>query len=60
VNVERLPEEAKERLETWIDGYSEITGYHAGGKEAVVYWWRAVQGASGPRADSLRSVVTGL
>lgn len=27
--------------------YSEITGYHSGSKEAVVYWWRAVQGPDG-------------
>jgi hypothetical protein len=40
--------------------YSEITGYRPGSKEAVVYWWRAVQGPTGPRADSLRSTVTGL
>jgi hypothetical protein len=40
--------------------YGEITGYHAGSKEAVVYWWRAVPGPTGPRADSVRSVVTEL
>ena len=40
--------------------YGEITGYHAGSKEAVVYWWRAVQGPTGLRADSVRSTVTEL
>ena len=40
--------------------YSEITGYHAGSKEAVVYWWRAVQSSTGLRADSVRSTVTVL
>jgi hypothetical protein len=40
--------------------YREITGYHAGGKEAVVYWWRAVPGPMGARGDSLRSAVTEL
>jgi hypothetical protein len=40
--------------------YGEITGYHAGSKEAVVYWWRAVGSSTGLRADSVRSTVTGL
>jgi hypothetical protein len=40
--------------------YREITGYHAGSKEAVVYWWRAVQSSTGLRADSVRSTVTKL
>jgi hypothetical protein len=40
--------------------YSEITGYHAGSQQAIVYWWRAVPGPSGPRADSLRSAITDL
>lgn len=40
--------------------YSEITGYHAGSKEAIVYWWRAVRTPAGPQADSLRVTVTKL
>ena len=40
--------------------YGEITGYHAGSKEAVVYWWRAVGSSTGLRADSVRSTVTKL
>ena len=40
--------------------YGEITGYHEGSREAVVYWWRAVESSTGPRADSVRSTVTGL
>ena len=40
--------------------YGEITGYHAGSKVAVVYWWRAVQSSTGLRADSVRSTVTEL
>lgn len=40
--------------------YREITAYRPGSKEAVVYWWRAVPGPSGPRADSVRSTVTKL
>lgn len=40
--------------------YGEITGYHAGSKEAVVYWWRAVRSSTGLRADSVRSTVTEL
>ena len=40
--------------------YGEITGYHTGSKEAVVYWWRAVQSPTGLRADSVRSTVTKL
>ncbi|HUR96395.1 MAG TPA: hypothetical protein VMY76_17585 [Gemmatimonadales bacterium] len=40
--------------------YDEITGYHAGSHEAVVYWWRAVQGSTGLRADSVRSTVSEL
>jgi len=40
--------------------YGEITGYRPGSKEAVVYWWRAVPGPTGLRADSVRSTVTKL
>jgi hypothetical protein len=40
--------------------YGEITGYRAGSKEAIVYWWRAVGSSTGLRADSVRSTVTGL
>jgi hypothetical protein len=40
--------------------YREITGYRTGSKEAVVYWWRAVQSSTGLRADSVRSTVTDL
>jgi hypothetical protein len=40
--------------------YGEITGYRAGSKEAIVYWWRAVQSSTGLRADSVRSTVTEL
>jgi hypothetical protein len=40
--------------------YGEITGYHAGSREAVVYWWRAVQSPTGLRADSVRSTVAEL
>jgi hypothetical protein len=40
--------------------YREITGYRPSSKEAVVYWWRAVPGPTGPRADSVRSIVTDL
>jgi hypothetical protein len=40
--------------------YREITGYRPGSREAVVYWWRAVPGPTGPRADSVRTIVTEL
>ena len=35
--------------------YSEITGYHAGSTEAVVYHWRLVSGNNGLQPDSIRA-----
>ena len=40
--------------------YRQISGYVWGSKEAIVYWWRRVQTATGPQADSLRGTVMEL
>ena len=40
--------------------YRQIAGYKPEHKEAIVYWWRTVLAATGPRVDKLRSQVVEL
>ena len=40
--------------------YRQIAGYKPQRKEALVYWWRSVLAATGPRLDKLRSQVVEL
>ncbi len=40
--------------------YRQIAGYKPERKEAIVYWWRSVLAATGPRLDKLRSQVVEL
>ncbi|HEY4648970.1 MAG TPA: hypothetical protein VIG95_07660, partial [Gemmatimonadales bacterium] len=40
--------------------YRQITGYRPERKEAIVYWWRSVLAATGPRVDKLRNQVVEL
>src|SRR3954468_24963776 len=40
--------------------YRQIAGYKPERKEAIVYWWRSVLAATGPRVDKLRSQVVEL
>jgi hypothetical protein len=40
--------------------YRQIAGYRPERKEAIVYWWRSVLAATGPRVDKLRNQVVEL
>jgi hypothetical protein len=40
--------------------YSGISGYQAGRKEAIVFWWRSARTPAGLQPDSLRSTVAKL
>jgi hypothetical protein len=40
--------------------YRQIVGYKPDRKEAIVYWWRSVMAANGPRVDEVRHQVVQL
>jgi hypothetical protein len=40
--------------------YSRISGYQAGSKEAIVFWWRSARTPAGLQPDGLRSTVAEL